>query len=108
MVIAWRRRSDLNVVFALGLLGSLVFAFHLHDYDYVALLLAAWLILRTGPPLWHRLWLLTGVFTMQAISVGQPTPQLIWDFCWLVILGIGAFAGKREPVGVAQPLEVRA
>lgn len=111
MVIAWRRRSDLNAVFALGLLGSLVFAFHLHQYDYVALLLAAWLILRTGPPLWHRLWLLTVVFPLQAISVGQPLPQLIWDFCWLVILGIGAFAGNRESEPVAQRargVEVRA
>ena len=28
---------------------------------------------------------------MQAISLGNPLPQLIWDFGWLVILGLGAF-----------------
>jgi len=38
-------------------------------------------------------WLLAGVATMQAISLGDPLPQLVWDFGWLVILGIGAFAG---------------
>jgi len=109
LVIAWRRRSDLNSVFALGLLGSLVFAFHLHQYDYVALILAAWLVLQNGPPLWHRLWLLAGVATMQAISLGNPLPQLVWDFGWLVILGIGAFAGNRESDAAApRSAEVRA
>jgi hypothetical protein len=90
LVIARRRRADLDMVFALGLLGSLVFAFHLHQYDYSALILAAWLVLRTRPPLWHRLWLLLGVVPMQAISLGDTLPQLIWDFGWLIILGIGA------------------
>jgi len=97
LVIAWRRRADLNVVFALGLLGSLVFAFHLHQYDYADLILAAWLVLRSGPPLWHRLWLLAGVATMQAISLGNPLPQLMWDFGWLVILGLGAFSEASAP-----------
>jgi hypothetical protein len=97
LVIAWRRRADLNVVFALGLLGSLVFAFHLHQYDYADLILAAWLVLRSGPPLWHRLWLLAGVATMQAISLGNPLPQLMWDLGWLVILGLGAFSEASAP-----------
>jgi len=86
------------VVFALGLLGSLVFAFHLHQYDYAALILAAWLVLRTDPPLWHRFWLLVGLAAMQAISLGNPLPQLLWDLGWLVILGLGGFG-----VGAATP-----
>jgi hypothetical protein len=97
MVIAWRRRADLDVVFALGLLGSLVFAFHLHQYDYAALILAAWLVLRAGPPLWHRLWLLLGVVPMQALSLGNTLPQLVWDLGWLVILGLGAFERNPAP-----------
>ena len=97
LVIARRRRADLNMVFAIGLLGSLVFAFHLHQYDYAALILAAWLVLHTGPALWHRLWLLLGVVPMQAISLGNPLPQLAWDFGWLVILGLGAFTAGNEP-----------
>jgi glycosyl transferase family 87 len=97
LVIAWRSRADLNVVFAAGLLGSLVFAFHLHQYDYAELILAAWLILRTGPPLWQRLSLLAGAATLQAISLGNPLPQLIWDFGWLVILGVAAFTPAGTP-----------
>ncbi len=89
VLIAWRRRAEVNVVFAAGLVGSLAFAFHLHQYDYVALILAGWLVVRTEPPLWHRLWLLAGVVTLQTIDLGQPIPQLIWDAGWLVILGMG-------------------
>ncbi|HEY2598667.1 MAG TPA: glycosyltransferase family 87 protein [Candidatus Dormibacteraeota bacterium] len=99
LVIAWRRRANLNIVFGLGILGSLVFAFHLHQYDYAALLLAAWLVLRTGPPLWHRLWLLLGIVPMQTISLGNTLPQLLWDFGWLVILGIGALSGDQPAAG---------
>jgi hypothetical protein len=100
LVIARRRRADLNVVFAVGLVGSLAFAFHLHQYDYVALILAAWLILRTAPPLWHRLWLLAGVGTLQALDLGQPVPQLVWDLGWLIILaaGIAATGSGSLPV----------
>ena len=87
LVIARRRRADLNVVFAVGMVGSLTFAFHLHQYDYIELILAAWLILHKAQPIWHRLWLLVGVGTLMAIDLGQPIPQLIWDAGWLVILG---------------------
>ncbi len=98
LVIARRRRADLNVVFAVGIVGSLAFAFHLHQYDYVELILAAWLILRNAPPLWHRFWLLAGVATLQALDLGQPIPQLIWDFGWLVILAAGTRAGAPAAV----------
>jgi hypothetical protein len=104
IVIARRRRADLNVVFALGIVGSLTFAFHLHQYDYIELILAAWLVLRTAPPLWHRLWLLAGTATLQTIAVGQPLPQLVWDAGWLVILALGARAPVTQPsAAVATP-----
>lgn len=90
LVIARRRRADLNIVFAVGLVGSLAFAFHLHSYDYIELILAAWLVLRSAPPLWHRVWLLAGVGSMVAMDLGQPIPQLAWDACWLAILGLGS------------------
>jgi hypothetical protein len=106
IVIARRRRADLNVVFALGILGSLAFAFHLHQYDYIELILAAWLVLRTAPPLWHRLWLLAGAATLQTIALGQPLPQLVWDAGWLVILGAGSSVAIGESVS-APPLKDR-
>ena len=108
LVIARRGRADLNVVLAAGLVGSLALAFHLHQYDYVGLVLAAWLILRTSPPLWHRLWLLLGVASMQALSVGQPVPQLIWDAGWLVILGLATSARPLAELAVDDHLVQRA
>ena len=108
LVIARRGRADLNVVLAAGLVGSLALAFHLHQYDYVGLVLAAWLILRTSPPLWHRLWLLLGVASMQALSVGQPVPQLMWDAAWLVILGLAMSARPLTELAVDDHLVQRA
>jgi Glycosyltransferase family 87 len=100
LVIARRRRDDLNVVFAAGIVGSLAFAFHLHQYDYIELILAAWLVLRSAPPLWHRLWLLAGAATLLALDLGQPIPQLAWDLGWLVILWAGGYARRTEPSSI--------
>ena len=97
LVIARRARGDVNVVFAAGIVGSLAFAFHLHQYDYIELILAAWLVLRSAPPLWHRLFLLAGVATLLAIDLGQPVPQLAWDLGWLVILWMSGYARRTEP-----------
>jgi hypothetical protein len=97
LVIARRRRDDINVVFAAGIVGSLAVAFHLHQYDYIELILAAWLVLRSAPPLWHRLWLLAGAASLMALEVGQPIPQLAWDLGWLVILWLGRYARRTEP-----------
>jgi hypothetical protein len=101
LVIARSRRTDLNVVFAVGIVGSLAFAFHLHQYDYIGLILAAWLVLRSGPPIWQRFWLLAGIATLLVLSLGQPVPQLAWDLGFLVILGLGGLYGRRtEPSAV--------
>jgi hypothetical protein len=100
LMIARRRRDDVNVVFAAGIVGSLAFAFHLHPYDYIELILAAWLVLRSAPPMWHRLWLLAGAATLIALDLGQPVPQLAWDLGWLVILWTGDYARRTEPSSV--------
>jgi hypothetical protein len=106
LVIARWRRNELDVVFAVGLLGSLVSSFHLHQPDYSSLLLAAWLVLRTAPPLWHRVWLLAGFFTMQAVTLGQPLPQVLWDAGWLGILGVSSFYGSGGSVPATRPAAV--
>jgi hypothetical protein len=57
--------------------------------------------LRTAPPLWHRLFLLAGVISLQLLTfaaIGFPpywdaalhAPQLIWDAAWLGILAISS------------------
>ncbi|HEY8841582.1 MAG TPA: glycosyltransferase family 87 protein [Candidatus Dormibacteraeota bacterium] len=103
LAVAWRRRDDLEVVFAAGLLGSLAVSVHLHLYDYTTAVLAAWLVLRTAPPLWHRLWLLAGVVTMQALALGLPAPQLIWDAGWLAILVVSSFFGSGASGPATRP-----
>lgn len=106
LAIAWLRRHQLDIVFAVGLLGSAATAFHFHELDYSSLVLAAWLVLRTSPPLWHRFYLLAGVVPMQLMIYGQDTtqglwdvlwhaPQLMWDAGWLGILVAGAFAASH-------------
>jgi len=97
LFIAYRRRKDVDVVFAAGLIGSVASAFHLHQPDYGLLVLAAWLVLRTSPPVWHRVWLLSGILTMQLITLGQPIPQLLWDVVWLVILAAGPVSRLDSP-----------
>jgi hypothetical protein len=103
LAVAWRQRHDLAVVFAAGLLGSLAVSVHLHLYDYSTLVLAVWLVLRTSPPLWHRLWLLSGILTMQALALGFPVPQLLWDAGWLGILVVSSFFGSGASGPATRP-----
>ena len=103
LAVAWRQRHDLAVVFAAGLLGSLAVSVHLHLYDYSTLVLAVWLVLRTSPPLLHRLWLLSGILTMQALALGFPVPQLLWDAGWLGILVVSSFFGSGASGPATRP-----
>ena len=103
LAVVWRRRHDLEIVFAAGLLGSLAVSVHLHLYDYSTLVLAVWLVLRTSPPWWHRLWLLSGILTMQALALGFPVPQLLWDAGWLGILVVSSFFGSGASGPATRP-----
>ncbi len=105
--IAWWRRRELEIVLAAGILGTVATASYLHEADYSNLVLAAWLVLRTSPPVWHRLWLVLGVVTMQVMTYGPQTaqpvwelathaPQLIWDAGWLLILMASSYPRNVE------------
>ena len=118
VAVAWWRRSDLEVVFVAGILGTTALAFHFHELDYSLLVPAAWLFLRTSPPVWQRVFLLLGILTMQVMTYGpqvtQPiwdvathAPQLAWDAAWLAILIVGAVAQRRESSRMAWPIPVR-
>ena len=96
LYVAWSRREDLDIVFAAGLLGTLMVSIHLHQPDYSNLVLAAWLVLRGTPSLAHRLWFGVGIVTMQVLTLGQPVPQLLWDAGWLTILGVRGIKPRRE------------
>jgi glycosyl transferase family 87 len=101
LLVAWRRRDDLEVVFAAGLLGSLMVSFHLHQPDYSNLVLAAWLVLRGTTSLAHKAWLAIGIVPMQVMTTEGPVPQLVWNIVWLVILGLGESAPGRAMVRAA-------
>lgn len=61
------------------------------------LAVAMWLVLRTSPPLWHRMWLLVGIATMQAVTLGPPTLELLWDAGWLGILAASSLRRRAAP-----------
>jgi hypothetical protein len=110
LLVVWWRRRELEIVFAAAILGTAATASYFHLADYSNLVLAGWLVLRTSPPLWHRLWLLVGVLTMQLMDYGtddlQPvtwhTPQLIWDAAWLGILAVSSYPAIGVAVTKAQ------
>ena len=83
---AWRHRSRLKLVIALGLLGSVMSAVHAHESDYCVVLLAAWLVLATPTSTAVRFWLLPGVVAVQTMAIGLPLPTLLWEIVWLVLL----------------------
>jgi glycosyl transferase family 87 len=116
LAIARLQRANTDIVFAVGLLGSAATAFHFHELDYTTLVLAAWFILRTTPPLWHRLYLLAGIVPMQVMIFGQDpnpgasnllwhAPILIWEAGWLAILAAWAVKA-RDAKSVPQWFEV--
>ena len=115
LTVARLRRNELEIVFAVGLVASVAIAFHLHEADYSILVFAVWLALRTPLPLWHRLYLLAGIVSMQLLTFGAEEkhsisdykyrgPQLALDAGWLVIQFAGAFAApKAKPAPIVSP-----
>jgi len=90
-VISLKRRHQLEMVFAAGLVGSLAASFHLHQSDYAELVLVGWLLMRVSPSVWQKVWLASGLGGLQAVTLAQPLPQLLLDAAWLVGVGAGSF-----------------
>lgn len=108
LLAAWRwRRQGPEVPFAAALAGSLLAAPYIHNPDLAALLLAAWLYLRTSPGLGPRLWLGFGLIAVEVEyrPVG-PIPAQVFMAGWLLILaalrpaGSSANDGERDDVVV--------
>ena len=91
LVISLKRRHQLEMVFAAGLVGSLAASFHLHQSDYAELVLVGWLLMRVSPSVWQKVWLASGLGGLQAVTLAQPLPQLLLDAAWLVGVGAGSF-----------------
>ena len=102
---AFRRRTNLELVIALGLVGSVATAVHAHESDFAVLLLAGWLVLRSPIRMSSRVWLLPGIAAVQAMSIGLALPVLLWELVW-----IGLLVGDRifEPAPMLKVSGARA
>jgi hypothetical protein len=97
---AWRHRSQLGLVVALGLLGSVISAVHAHESDFSVLVLAAWLVLASPTSATTRLWLLPGILAAQTMAIGWPLPTLLWEVVWLILLATDTAASRRPAPAV--------
>lgn len=86
--LAWYRRDRLDLVFALGLVGSTASANYLHEDDIAILVLAAWIVLRAQPSWPQRTGLLAGIAAAQFLAIGLPIPFLLWQPAWIALLGL--------------------
>jgi hypothetical protein len=109
--LAWYRRDRLDLVFALGLVGSTASASYLHEDDIAILVLAAWIVLRARPSWVQRGGLLAGIVASQFLAVGLPLPILAWQPLWIALLGLEPRlkrlevdrARRGQPFRVKQP-----
>jgi Glycosyltransferase family 87 len=84
----WRQRRSWNVAFAIGLVGTLVSAIHLHEYDYVGLVVAAWLALGEPTSAIELAWMGIGVACAQLPAIGIRLPIVLWQPIWLAMLAL--------------------
>ena len=95
----WRQRRTWNVAFALGLLGTAMSAIHVHEYDYVGLVVAAWLALSSPTSALEFAWMAIGVVCLQVPLIGMRLPILFWQPVWLLMLSLR----RRRPEFAAVP-----
>src|SRR5438094_7626882 len=86
--LALYRRDRLDLVFALGLVGTMASGTYLHEDDVAILVLAAWVVLRAGPSVAQKAWLVVGIAAAQFIAIGLPIPMLLWEPVWIALLAL--------------------
>ncbi|TME67650.1 MAG: DUF2029 domain-containing protein [Chloroflexi bacterium] len=94
--LAWHRRDRLDLVIALGIVGSTASATYLHEDDIAILVLAAWLVLRSQPSVPQRMWLIVGIAAAQFLAIGLPVPMLLWEPVWIGMLGLEPWLRRRD------------
>ncbi len=95
LALAWYRRERLDLVFALGIIGSTASASYLHEYDPAVWVLPAWIVLRSHPSAPQRVWLVIGILAAQLVAIGVFRPLLVWEAGWIVILGMEPWLAAR-------------
>lgn len=97
LVLAWYRRDRMDLVFALGIVGSTASAFYLHEYDAAVFVLPAWILLRSRPSVPQQAWLLIGIVAAQLIAIGVFRPMVLWEAGWIGLLGIEPWLAAQVP-----------
>ena len=93
--VAWYRRSRLDIVFALGIVGSTASASYLHEYDPAIFIVPAWILLGRGLSVPHRIWLLLGYLAADLIAIAIYKPMLVWEAGWIAMLGLEPWLVSR-------------
>ncbi len=80
----------------------MVSALHLHEYDYVGLVVAAWLALGEPASVIELAWMAIGVVCAQLPAIGIRLPIVLWQPVWLVFLALrktsaAALHAPRQP-----------
>jgi len=88
LVGVWRQRRSWRVAFAIGLVGTMVSAVHLHEYDFVGVIVAVWLALGEPTSVIELGWLAIGIVCAQLPAIGIRLPILLWQPVWLVMLAL--------------------
>jgi glycosyl transferase family 87 len=100
---AWRQRRSLRIAFAIGIIGTLASGVHLHVYDYVGLIVAAWLVISESAYSVPEIgWLGLGVVCAQVTAILITWPILVWQDVWIVLLGIRRPANGRQTIPSSQ------
>jgi Glycosyltransferase family 87 len=86
----WMNRRSLRVALAIGIVGTLTSAVHLHEYDYVGLIVAAWLATEGPVSALDLAWIGAGILSAQLPAIGIRTAILIWQPLWLGFLAVRA------------------
>ena len=92
---AWYRRDRLDLVFALGIVGSTASAFYLHEYDPAVWVLPAWILLRARPSVPMQAWLVLGLVAAQFVAIGVFKPLLLWEAGWIGMLVLEPWLAAR-------------
>jgi hypothetical protein len=113
----WRREGPELPIVA-GLIGSLLVTPFIHLEDLTTAIVAAWLYLRTRPPVQGRIHLalgyavlalfgnLTGPSILFRFSVGTEPFFVCWEVAWLLLLAW--LPHRRMLIAAAEPIPVAA
>jgi hypothetical protein len=95
------RGAPLARLMALGVVGSMVSIPYDHLHDFVVLVPAALLFLRTEPPIWQRAWLLVIWISLELVWAITPLPLLVAQVVWLAMIALPKRTRPQSALGAA-------